>query len=58
MLARRSRLLFLDARQAASLAHTVGNILLQETGIDPEIEAFIDLAQHYLHVPSADVLRV
>lgn len=58
MLARRSRLLFLDARQAASLAHTVGNILRQETGIDPEIEAFIDLAQHYLHVPSADVLRV
>ncbi|MBP8852828.1 MAG: hypothetical protein KBG81_07350, partial [Moraxellaceae bacterium] len=33
MLARRSRLLFLDARLAATLAHAVGEILRQETGV-------------------------
>jgi glycerol-3-phosphate dehydrogenase len=51
MLARRSRLLFLDARLAATLAHAVGEILRQETGIDPQIEAFTALAQHYLQLP-------
>lgn len=52
MLARRSRLLFLDARLAASLAYAVGEILLQETGIDPETKAFVDLARHYLQLPA------
>ena len=52
MLARRSRLLFLDARLAAELAEQVGNILLQETGIDPQVSAFVALAKHYLTLPS------
>ena len=51
VLARRSRLLFLDARLAASVARRVGEILVQETGIDPEVGAFLDLAQHYLRLP-------
>jgi glycerol-3-phosphate dehydrogenase len=51
VLARRSRLLFLDARQAGALAKKVGKILLEETGLDPEIEAFTELAQHYLWLP-------
>jgi glycerol-3-phosphate dehydrogenase len=48
MLARRSRLLFLDARLASVLAARVGEILSQETGLDPQISAFSELAQHYL----------
>ena len=51
VLARRSRLLFLDARLAGSLAEEVGNILLQETGLDPQVGAFLQLAQHYLRLP-------
>jgi glycerol-3-phosphate dehydrogenase len=52
VLARRSRMLFLDAAQAASSASRVGEILLQETGFDPRVEAFRALAQDYLHVPA------
>jgi len=52
VLARRSRLLFLDARLASTLAAKVGEILLQETGIDPEVHAFEDLAKHYLQLPA------
>ncbi len=52
VLARRSRLLFLDARLASSLAVQVGAILLQETGLDPQIVAFTALAQHYLCLPA------
>jgi glycerol-3-phosphate dehydrogenase len=52
MLARRSRLLFLDARLASSLAERVGAILLQETGLDPQVGAFIELARHYLCPPA------
>lgn len=51
VLARRSRLLFLDARQAAGLAAEVGAILLQETGIDPQSAAFRELAAKYLQMP-------
>lgn len=51
VLARRSRLLFLDARLASSLAVRVGEILLQETGLDPQVDAFLELAQHYLCLP-------
>ena len=51
MLARRSRLLFLDARLAASLAARVGEILHQETGLDPQVEIFLDLTKHYLFLP-------
>jgi glycerol-3-phosphate dehydrogenase len=48
VLARRSRLLFLDARLAASLASRVGSILSEELGIDPQVQAFLDLAHQYL----------
>lgn len=51
VLARRSRLLFLDARQAAELAPAVGQILLEETGRDPRVEEFEALAQEYLRWP-------
>ena len=51
VLARRSRLLFLDARLAESMAATVGAILNEETGLDPEIEAFVTLAKHYQQLP-------
>jgi glycerol-3-phosphate dehydrogenase len=51
VLARRSRLLFLDARLAASLAARVGAILQEETGLDPEVEAFLALAKNYLCLP-------
>jgi glycerol-3-phosphate dehydrogenase len=52
VLARRSRLLFLDAALAKSVAPVVGEILSQETGLDPAIEAFVALSQHYLEVPA------
>ena len=52
VLARRSRLLFLDARLAGEIAAQVGHILEQETGLDPEIEAFKRLSAHYLHLPT------
>lgn len=52
VLARRSRLLFLDAAQAGELASGVGEVLRQETGIDPQIQAFSDLARHYLQLPA------
>jgi glycerol-3-phosphate dehydrogenase len=51
VLARRSRMLFLDARMAADLAQQVGDILLHETGLDPEVKAFTALAQRYLQLP-------
>ncbi len=52
MLARRSRLLFLDAQLASTLATKVAEILQQETGLDPELRAFETLAQHYLQLPA------
>jgi glycerol-3-phosphate dehydrogenase len=51
VLARRWRLLFLDARLAGSLATDVGAILVQETGRDPQVRAFEDLARLYLALP-------
>jgi glycerol-3-phosphate dehydrogenase len=51
VLARRSRLLFLDARLAGTLADAVGAILAQETEVDPQVSAFMQLARHYLHLP-------
>jgi glycerol-3-phosphate dehydrogenase len=47
VLARRSRLLFLDAKAAAAVAADVGKILEEELGADPETEKFCTLAQHY-----------
>lgn len=51
VLARRSRLLFLDARLAGAMADAVGAILAQETEVDPQVSAFTQLARHYLHLP-------
>jgi len=52
VLARRSRLLFLDAALAADLAPAVARILAEETGRDPALAAFLALAQDYLRWPS------
>ena len=52
MLARRSRLLFLDARLAGSVARQTGAILQQETGLDPKAEAFESLVEDYLRLPA------
>ena len=51
VLARRSRLLFLDARQAASLAPAVAALLGEETGADPQGKALVDLAERYATLP-------
>jgi glycerol-3-phosphate dehydrogenase len=51
MLARRSRLLFLDARLAAQLAPRVAEILREETQMDPQLSEFAKLAAHYLQIP-------
>lgn len=51
VLARRSRLLFLDAALAEKLAQQVGEILQQETGIDPQTQAFSALTKNYLLSP-------
>lgn len=48
VLARRSRLLFLDANLAGHLAAAVAGILQAETGQDPAQAEFMDLCQHYL----------
>lgn len=51
VLARRSRMLFLDAVQAGKLGAVVAKILQNETGQDPQLTAFLDLAKHYHHLP-------
>jgi glycerol-3-phosphate dehydrogenase len=48
VLARRSRLLFLDAKMAGQLAAKVGAILESETALPAETSAFEALAQQYL----------
>ena len=52
VLARRSRLLFLDAALARTLAPAVAALLAQETGVDPQLENFLALCQQYLTLPS------
>jgi glycerol-3-phosphate dehydrogenase len=52
VLARRARLLFLDARLAASLAPAVARLLLEETGVDPQQAGFERLAQQYATLPA------
>jgi glycerol-3-phosphate dehydrogenase len=52
VLARRSRLLFLDAALAISLAPVVAELLQDSTGLPPETEEFLALAQQYLHAPN------
>ena len=51
VLARRSRLLFLDAARAAELAPDVGSIVAAETGRDAQVQAFQELAAQYLRLP-------
>ena len=51
VLARRSRLLFLDAALAADVAQKVGAILQEETGADPLVNDFRALCKKYLHLP-------
>lgn len=48
MLARRSRLLFLDARLAAQVGPAVASVLREETGADPRQAEFAALAASYL----------
>jgi len=52
MLARRWRVLFLDARLAARMAPRVAELLQQETGIDPALPAFLALCAQYQMPPS------
>lgn len=47
MLARRWRALFLDARAAEAMAPRVAGWLHAETGIDPQLDAFVALCQQY-----------
>ena len=51
VLARRSRLLFLDAALAKLLAAPVAALLQQETGVDPALAAFLGLCDQYLQLP-------
>jgi glycerol-3-phosphate dehydrogenase len=51
VLARRSRLLFLDAALAKSLAAPVAALLQQETGVAPALDEFWGLCDQYLHLP-------
>lgn len=56
VLARRLRILFLDARAAINMAPKVAAVMAKEMGKDAEwqntqINEFVDLAQHYLLVP-------
>lgn len=50
VLARRWRILFLDAVEASRLAPDVAAILLDELGVDPELAAFQQLCARYLPV--------
>ncbi len=47
VLARRNRLLFLDASAALAVAPQVADILTSETGVSPQLEAFQTLAKSY-----------
>jgi glycerol-3-phosphate dehydrogenase len=47
VLARRNRLLFLDARAALAVAPQVAEILSTETGVSPQLAAFEALAKSY-----------
>lgn len=51
VLARRSRLLFLDAALAQQVAPEAARIVQEETGTDPQLEPFFRLAKQYRTVP-------
>ena len=48
VLARRSRLLFLDAKAAIRASSMVAALLQSETDVDPQEDAFVALAKGYL----------
>ena len=52
VLARRSRLLFLDAAAADAVAPEIARVLAEETGVDPRLDAFRALARRYRTLPS------
>lgn len=54
VLARRSRLLVLDAAAAGAAAPAVAAILAEETGNDPGLAAFVALAAQYLQLPAPE----
>ena len=51
VLARRSRLLMLDAQLASQWAPQVAEVLFQETGVAPKLPEFQALARRYAHCP-------
>ncbi len=51
VLARRSRLVFLDAALAGAVAPRAADILAEELGKDPRLDAFLELAGQYARVP-------
>lgn len=51
VLARRNRLLFLDARRAAYVAPAVAQILAEELGGNCQLAEFLQLSAHFLYVP-------
>lgn len=51
VLARRSRLLFLDAALASKLSDKVARLIAHETGVDPQLHAFKLLCTQYLTCP-------
>ncbi|MEO7160719.1 MAG: glycerol-3-phosphate dehydrogenase/oxidase [Polaromonas sp.] len=52
VLARRSRLLFLDAALARTLAPAVAALLQQENGVEAKLPSFLALCDQYLKVPA------
>jgi len=51
VLARRCRLLFLDANAAAQAAPQVAVILQEELATAPDLAQFLQLTEHFLHAP-------
>jgi len=51
VLARRNRLLFLDARNAAGVAPEVARILGEELGGDTQLVEFLQISSHFLNLP-------
>ena len=51
VLARRCRLLFLDAQAAVQAALPVAELMAEELGARPELAEFLELIEHFSHVP-------
>jgi len=51
VLARRCRLLFLNAKAAAQAAPRVAHVMEEELGVRPELAEFLQLVEHFSHVP-------